>query len=99
MNSEKVEFPSEVDFGVTDICLHNNLYDQSWVKRTCELVGWNFFLSCRTIIYKNVPTVQRDTHQNIPHQSPMSEVNKTGAIVLIPEHVNPALFDFLQLVF
>ena len=23
----------------------------------------------------------------------MSEVNKTGAIVLISEHVNPALFD------
>lgn len=47
----------------------------------------------------NVPTVQRDTHQNIPHQSLMREVNKTGAIVLIPEHVNPALFDFLQRVF
>lgn len=47
----------------------------------------------------DVPTVQRDTHQNIPHQSPMSEVNKTAAIVLISEHVNPALFDFLQLAF
>ena len=47
----------------------------------------------------DVPTVQSDTHQNIPHQSPTSEVNKTAAIVLISEHVNPALFDFLQLAF
>lgn len=48
-------------------------------------------------MYMNVPTVQRDSHQNIPHQSPLSEVNKTGVVVLIPEQVNPAPFDFLQL--
>lgn len=62
----------------------------SWYER---------IFSCRTIIYMNVPTVQRYTHQNIPHQIPLTEVNKTGAIVLIPEHVNPTLLDVLQLAF